>query len=457
MSYTFINFFCYLYVVAMSIQSLRPNVSAIFLWLKHKEFLLVLYFLLFIFGIANSSGYNFYNEYRIIQVALLLALGLWAVVKNQYTIAKSEWLFFIFIAVGSVFWQQPLFIIIDLFLAYLLFKGFQTLEYNELITKMMVLGSLVLFLMLPVALFDYVSSGTYIANWYPLSWNIRVYNSYFLILSVFATWFYIRDAQYKSLYLLFLFLAVLAVLLDAGRSVTLAYTAFVAVVILGHKPTRLPLIATYIASWLAYLAVTYTASFVGSDIQGIQIVRATTSLRYDLWMNAYHCWLQNPLIGCGFYQPNTNMALAAHPHNLFIQVLSETGVIGFGFLAFIMFKVSRHIRGSLKQNFFVIAALLAVAIDMSLSGIHIYPITQIALLWLFVFLFKNPAFAHALYFNQCSKLTTQSVSLIDRYLPMLVVFILILIFGYLFMTTNIFLEETPSTPPRFWGYGYYLL
>lgn len=217
------------------------------------------------------------------------------------------------------------------------------------------------------------------------------------------------------------------------------------------------LISIYIASWLAYFVITYWASFAGSEIQGIKIVRATTSLRYDLWMHAYHCWLQSPLIGCGFYQANSNKAFAAHPHNLLIQVLSETGIIGFGFLAFIMFKVSHHISWSLKQNFFVIASLLAIAIDMSLSGIHIYPITQIALLWLFVFLFKNPAFAHASYFNQYSELKTQSVSLIERSLPILVMLILVLVFGYLFMTTRIFLEETPSSPPRFWGYGYRLL
>lgn len=433
----------------MSIKSLLIKHSTLFLMLKNKELLIFLYFLLVILGLSNSIGDNFYNEYRIIQVALLLIFGLWAVVKNQYRVGKGEWLFLIFIAGGSVFWQQPLFIIIDLLVAYLLFKGFQVLDYNELITKMMVLGSLVLFLMLPVALLDYVTSGTYIANWYPLSWNIRVYNSYFLILSIFATWFYINSQRYKNVYLLFLFLAFFAVLLDAGRSVTLAYTAFIIIVAVYYNTVRLPLILTYIASWLAYLTITYAANFGSASLS---IIRESSSGRIELWVNGLQCWTQQPIIGCGFYQLEQYPHLSAHPHNIFIQVLTETGIIGFGLLAFILINLARHISWNLKQNAFVIAALLAIVIDMSLSGIHIYPITQVALLWLLVFLLKNPAFAHAQYFIQLPK----NIPVIQKYLSFVIVLILALIFCYVFINTGIFSDDIPSTPPRFWGYGYHL-
>lgn len=417
--------------------------------MKNIEIFIALYFLLFLLGIAHSSGYNFFNEYRIIQVEILLAFGLWALFNNQYQLGKGELLFFAFIAVGNFFWQQPLFIIIDLLLAYLLIKGFQLLDYHELMTKMMVLGSLVLFLMLPVALLDYVSSGTYIANWYPLSWNIRVYDSYFLILSIFAMWFYIGGARYKQLYLLFLFLAFFAVLLDAGRSVTLAYTVFVAVVVVCHKPTRLPIIGMYTASWIAYLAITYAASF--ND--GLSIARESSSGRIDLWVNALRCWAQQPIFGCGFYQLEQYPQLSAHPHNLFIQVLTETGIIGFSFLLFILYKLAKNIRWDLKKNYFVIAALIAVAIDVSLSGVHIYPVTQMALLWLFVFLFKNPEFAHSAQFSQ----PTKSNQVIEKYFSAFILIILIIVFGYIFIQTNIFSKDMPATPPRFWGYGYYIL
>lgn len=428
----------------------RKKIVSAFHKLIRKELCVAIYFIFFISGVVNfSSGYHFYNEYRILEVAILLLLGLWAVLKGKYKVNKNEVFFFFLIAVGSIFWQQPLFIIVDSLLAYLLFKAFQFLNFNKLITKIIVLSSLVLFLMLPVALLDYASSGTYVANWYPLSWNIRVYDSYFLILSIFATWFYTREKRYKKIYLLFLFLAFFAVLLDAGRAVTLAYTAFIAIVTVYHKPTRLPLLGIYIASWLAYIAITCAASF-SSD--GLAIVRESSSGRIDLWNNGFKCWLQHPIFGCGFYQLEEYPHLSAHPHNLFIQIVTETGLIGFGFLLITFYKIAKNISWNLKENYFVIAALIAGGIDVSLSGAYIYPITQMALLWMFVFLLKNPAFAHAQYFNQPIK----NDRTIVKYFSILILLILIIIFGYVISHTSIFLESMPSTPPRFWGYGYHL-
>lgn len=437
-------------VNCMSIKYLISKSLISYVYLKNKETLVLIYFLFFILGVSNSNGYNFYNEYRVIEVAILLLLGLWTVLKGEHQFNKIELLFFAFIAVGSVFWQHSLFIIIDLLLTYLLVKSFQLLNYNELITKVIVLSSLVIFLLLPVTLLDYFTSGTYIPNWYPLSWNIRIYNSYFLILSIFATWFYINGERYKNIYLLFLFLAFFAVLLDGGRSVTLAYTSFVIIIAICHKTTRLPLILTYISSWLAYLAITYAASF-GND--GLSIVRESSSGRIDLWVNGLQCWVTRPILGCGFYQLEQFPQLSAHPHNIFIQVLTETGLVGFGFLAFIGFKVVRHISWNIKENYFVIAALFAVIIDMSLSGVHIYPVTQMALLWLFVFLLKNSAFAHANYFSQ----TTKSRGFIEKYLSVFILLVLVIIFYYTFAHTDIFLKDMPATPPRFWGYGYHIL
>lgn len=428
---------------------MNNKMTNLYLVFRNKEVLVSFYFLFFILGLSSNTHYHFYDEYRVFEIAILLMFGLWATYSRQFIVNKIELLFFGFIGIGSLFWQQPLFIVADLLLAYLLVKSFQVLNYNALITKAIVLGSFVLFLMLPVALFDYISSGNYIANWYPLSWNIRVYNSYFLIVSIFAIWLYATTTQYKNIYLVFLFLAFFAILLDGGRSVTLAYTAFIAIVAVFHKSIRLPLIVSYVGSWLAYLTVTYVASLGSSSLR---IARESSSGRIDLWVNGLQCWVQNPIMGCGFYQLEQYPHLSAHPHNIFVQVLTEMGLIGFGFLAFIWFKIARHISWNIKQNYFVIAALLAVSIDMSLSGVHVYPITQMALLWLFVFLLKNPVFVHAHYFNQ-------EPAIISRFQKLLSITIYCLIAGWFIYIMAQVLNSSdvmPMTPPRFWLYGYLL-
>ena len=418
-----------------------------------KELLIVFYFLLFIFGITSRDDLSFYNEYRVIEVALLLIFALMALLYRRLSVSKVELFFFAFVVMGSSFWAQPIFVITELLLAYLLYQCFIFLNYRQLTSKLIVLASLTMFIQLPFSLWDYISTGTYQAIWYPLRWNIRVYDSYFLILSVFAVWFYLTKQAYHYLYLLFLFLAFFAILLDAGRSATIAYTLFIAIVCIAYRHVRWHFIFVYAASWLAYLSVTYAASFAntsGSDGMSLQVARESSSGRIDLWINAYQCWSQHPIIGCGFYQLEQYPNLSAHPHNLFIQVLTETGLLGFGFLIYIIFMIIKRIDWSQHQSYFVMAALLAVGVDLFFSGVHIYPVTQMVMLWLLLFLFRNPEF------TKHNQIVIPPKNIIMTLLPALFYLVISLWFINLLMTTKVFMSEVPFTPPRFWVYGYRL-
>lgn len=437
----------------------QKNIHSFIAYIKpllNKEALVAIYFLWFIFGVDIRGSYSFYNEYRVIQILLLLVFGLCAFFYSRLSISKVELFFLTFIAIGSLFWAQPAFVITELFLAYLLYQCFTFLNYRQLTSKIVVLASLTIFIQLPFSLWDYLSTGTYEAIWYPLTWNIRVYDSYFLILSVFAVWFYMTKQAYRYLYLLFLFLAFFAILLDAGRSATIAYTLFIAIVSIAYRHVRWHFVFIYAASWLAYLSVTYAASFAntsGSDGMSLQVARESSSGRIDLWINAYQCWSQHPIIGCGFYQLEQYPSLSAHPHNLFIQVLTETGLLGFGFLIYIIFMIIKRIDWSQPQSYFVMAALLAVGVDLFFSGVHIYPVTQMALLWLFVFLLKNPEFSYPSHFNQ---VITHRQSMTHRMLPVIIYLVISIWFIYLLSHTNALSSETPITPPHFWVYGYQL-
>ena len=417
--------------------------------LLNIELLPALYILLFIFGFTTQDGYLFYNEYRAIQIVLLLFFSFLTCFCQRNNITKSELAFFMLIAIGSLFWESPAFVITELLLLYLLYKSFNILQYRELISKILVIMSLTMFIQFPLSLWDYIQTGSYAAIWYPLTWNIRVYDSYFLLVSIFAAWFYVTNQAYRFLYLLFLFLAFLAILLDGGRSSTIAYTLFIAGVSMGYASARSALILTYVTSWLVYLSITYIAS-LASGTSTLLITRESSSGRIDLWINALQCWLQHPVIGCGFYQLQQYPNLSAHPHNIFIQILSETGSLGFAFLLYIMFIIIRRINWLQPKRYFVGAAFLAIAVDMSFSGVHIYPVTQVALLWLLVFLLKNPEF------SIIHLMPLQSKSLIMSMLPSLFYIVISLWFIDLLMTTEVFLSKVPFTPPRFWVYGYRL-
>ena len=417
--------------------------------LKNKELFVALYFLLFILGYSVQISYNFYNEFRLLEIFLLLVLCFFSIFNKKCNFSIIEIFFLIFIVVSGFFWVNFKFIIFEFLLFYLLYKTFIFLKYNDLVTKIIIISSFIIFLIFPFSLLNYINTGIY-QNWYPIPWNIRIYNSYFLVVLIFAIWFYLKEVKYNNIYLFFAFLAFLSILLDGGRSSTLAYTIFIVIVCIFNRLERFKLLLIYCSTWLAYFSIVYFSSQSASNLRSI--TRESTSGRYELWLNAFQCWLENPILGCGFYQLNKYPSLSAHPHNLFVQILTETGLIGFIFLSFIVFKVVKNISWNFKQNYFVLAALFAVAVELSFSGIHIYPVTQVALLWLFVFLLKNPEFSHASYFNYLKIKNSK----IDKLIQLFIYLCILIIFIYLFINTSVLSENLPSTPPRFWEYGYIL-
>lgn len=414
--------------------------------LKNKELFLALYFLTFILGVSLGVSYNFYNEARVLEVLLLLGLGFYSIFNKKIFLNKEEFLFYVFYCL--IFFKNSQFIVFEILIFYLLYKSFFILNYNVVFSKIIVLFSFLIFMTFPLSLVEYWNTDIY-RNWYPMPWNIRVYNSYFLILLIFSTWFFMKSERYACVYLLFIYLSLLSILLDGGRSALLAYSILFIAVLFFNKEIRLKLIFTYVASWLSFLSIVFSTG-IASD--GTNIARLTTSLRSDLWMHALKCWIENPILGCGFYQLGKYENLAAHPHNLFIQILSETGLIGFSFLALIIFSIMKNTSWNIKKNYFVIAAFVSIGVELSFSGIHIYPITQVGLLWLFVFLLKNPEFQHARYFNQIPFQSSKLVQMVN----FIIYFVITCAFAYLFINTSALSESLAVTPPRFWEYGYQL-
>jgi len=183
-------------------------------YLKNKELFIALYFLFFILGVSIQINSNFYNEARILEILLLLCLGLYSFINKENAFFNKELFFLFFISFGFFYWLNYQIIFYEILLFYLLYKVFFVLKYNAILSKLIVFSSFFIFIIFPLSLWEYLNTGKY-QNWYPLPWNIRIYNSYFLIFSIFAIWFFLKE-KYKSIYLAFIFLAFLSILLDGG-------------------------------------------------------------------------------------------------------------------------------------------------------------------------------------------------------------------------------------------------
>ena len=73
-----------------------------------------------------------------------------------------------------------------------------------------------------------------------------------------------------------------------------------------------------------------------------------------MYTSAYKMFLDNKILGVGVknfrnicsdprYYINKKKICYTHPHNTYLQILTETGVIGFSFLIFTLFYFCRHV------------------------------------------------------------------------------------------------------------------
>ena len=416
---------------------------------KNKELFIALYFLFFIFGYSVGVSDNFYNESRILEITILLILCFVGDEKKENKNIFVEFLFFLYLCIGYLFWKNSEFIFFELLVFYLLYNSFFNIDYNDWVTRIILGSSFFIFLFFPISIFSYLKTGVY-ENWYPMPWNIRVYNSYFVFFIIFSMWYYLKNYKYKNIYIFFVFLALLSILFDGGRSAIIACTIFMVLVCVFNKLNRLRIILVYTLAWIVYFIIVFFSP--SNPLR--PIIRDTSSGRYWLWEHAIQCWLNNPVFGCGFYQLDEYDKLPAHPHNLFIQILSETGLIGFFFLSYLIFSIIKNININIKDEnrYFVLASFFAVFIELFFSGAYIYPVTQVSLLWLFIFLFKNPDFSY-----NFSNINDKRVGFGFTVFFVVNIFMLV-IFFYLFVG---FLGGgeggLPLSPPRFWEYGYKLL
>jgi len=93
------------------------------------------------------------------------------------------------------------------------------------------------------------------------------------------------------------------------------------------------------------------ACFLNNDKSAYRAVN-----RFPLWKDAIFKFKQNPIEGVGYgtkYYHEIRDETRNHPHNIFLQFLAETGLLGFGsFLLFLILVIKRSVEShkSLKDN-----------------------------------------------------------------------------------------------------------
>lgn len=189
---------------------------------------------------------------------------------------------------------------------------------------------------------------------------------------------------------------------------------------------------------------------LSNGLTGAQFLRIDDSGRGPIINKALHQVSENILLGIGpaqFYS-TTNLILVSHPHNFFLQILVEWGVISFflflGLIIGFLIKTTVMIRKSNNSfDCFIFLGFIAFLINCNFNGSHIYSGSQVYGLFITSFL--------------CSKLikTTHSYHYKNKILKFLSVSILLFLLSTTYISLNCaYNSQNPSIHqlygPRFW-------
>jgi O-antigen ligase len=139
-----------------------------------------------------------------------------------------------------------------------------------------------------------------------------------------------------------------------GGAISVIATAILAVVCFSRR--RISRIIAVGALVVALPVLTAVASIVVPRLTRIN-TQESVNTRYLIWDSAWGMFLQHPVLGIGMgnfresYDPNTLgiEAGAVDVHNLYLQLLTETGVIGFGAFAALVASLFVKSFGNMKR------------------------------------------------------------------------------------------------------------
>lgn len=209
---------------------------------------------------------------------------------------------------------------------------------------------------------------------------------------------------------------------------------------------------------LYYLIFVFPVQEVG------QSILRTESSRFYRWGGALEVWLQNPWFGLGpmHYAEIGPSQMVGHPHNFYLQILSEWGIIVFISFVFLLgagllFVYKNYYKtksGSSNRILYVtfVWSLLAVLIHALFSGImH----TSVSQFWLILIV----AWFVGFYKREKSKKYTHLTEIYSSGLYILFIIIACMIIYQDIINLNelytSYLNQYPGQRfyPRFWGQG----
>ena len=245
---------------------------------------------------------------------------------------------------------------------------------------------------LPVVLFTFIKAETSINLNAAHFSNVRALDDYLLALILLLIGLLHRSAwsRYQWIARIAICIYVIALIRDGARAALLATMLAFLYIAWAHfrDKNKIRVHAVILAG---FLIIVTTLVFFPDLFNGL--FRVTTSGRNELMELAKRYVIDQPLLGIGgqgwgLYRRDSEIYLGIlrtdvlHPHNILIQLIVEWGLAGWILSYLIVIGSISLFKTHGIKNPWVVAASLALLINIILSGALIYPHTQIAYLWI---------------------------------------------------------------------------
>lgn len=375
-------------------------------------------------GISFSSSYESYDSWRILQlsvigISLLFSAGLTGCsfggfAKGNFLLSaayiKSKTLLLVFLLLlltaTSIFVSEhtyfalldALFYLLLITYMYLLVKVFS--EANSGLVKQLLAVTAIL----PFYVIIWFVIG-YVLYWWhdiPLVWhglftNIRYYDDT-LLPCLFLLWYqpgFLRHRHKLVVFIASFYLLTLWV--DAARAVWLSIlVGLVLSIVLNPKAfKKLKVVfASLLLSIVLYTPILMINTLVSSNVSdlGYHVLRAGSSGRLDMWLASVDVWRQHWLFGIGganfvFLEREVNSQNLGHIHNLALQLVLEWGLLGLCVLLLAVHLFYRLIKlHASTLPVVLLAGMVAIVFNTLLSGMHIYPSSQMAMVFFLAYI-----------------------------------------------------------------------
>ncbi|MDD4578201.1 MAG: O-antigen ligase family protein [Anaerolineaceae bacterium] len=234
-----------------------------------------------------------------------------------------------------------------------------------------------------------------------LATNANQAARYFVIALVFFYYLRIKTKSpfNKLLYLVGILVTFIGVFFTVSRSgILLLFGAFGLILIFQPRvKNKVGLVILLVVGLIVLSFFSDSIFRIIRDIfPAIQQGTDTVGLRYNLWKAGWRMWLDHPFNGVGIGQYNQNLRRyminmvgptrgSLSSHNTYVQVLSETGIVGFTLFMGMLINAFKHLwpsaSRSLNENEDLRNAWFIILLIISVGGITITDLAN-KILWM---------------------------------------------------------------------------